>query len=63
MIRRGPTGLQLPEPGMSFYGVPGERDRLVTMAFPAGDDRDGLRAMIDASVEELRAIAPAIGLG
>jgi ubiquinone/menaquinone biosynthesis C-methylase UbiE len=41
----------LPEPGMSFYGVPGERDRLVTVAFPAGDDRDGLRAMIDAAVE------------
>jgi ubiquinone/menaquinone biosynthesis C-methylase UbiE len=42
----------LPEPGMSFYGVPGERDRLVAMAFPAGDDREGLRAMIDAAVED-----------
>ena len=41
----------LPEPGMSFYGVPGERERLVAMAFPAGDDRAGLRAMIDAAVE------------
>ena len=42
----------LPEPGASFYGVAGERDRLVTQAFPAGGDRDGLRAMIDAAVED-----------
>jgi SAM-dependent methyltransferase len=41
----------LPEPAARFYGVPGERDRLVATAFPAGDDRDGLRAMIDASVD------------
>ena len=41
----------LPEPGMSFYGVAGERDRLVATSFPAGDDRARLRAMIDAGVE------------
>jgi ubiquinone/menaquinone biosynthesis C-methylase UbiE len=45
------TDARLPEPTMSFYGVPGERDRLVATAFPAGDDRDVLRAMIDAAVE------------
>ena len=37
----------LPEPTQRFYGVPAERDRLVAMAFPANDDRAGLRAMID----------------
>ncbi len=36
---------------MSFYGVAGERDRLVATSFPAGDDRARLRAMIDAGVE------------
>jgi ubiquinone/menaquinone biosynthesis C-methylase UbiE len=41
----------LPEPELSFYGVPAERDRLIAMSFPAGDDRAGLRAMIDAGVE------------
>jgi ubiquinone/menaquinone biosynthesis C-methylase UbiE len=41
----------LPEPTARFYQVPAERDRLVAMSFPANDDRAGLRAMIDASVE------------
>ena len=41
----------LPEPMVRFYGVPAERDRLVAMSFPAGDDRARLRAMIDGSVE------------
>ena len=41
----------LPEPQARFYQVPAERERLVAMSFPAGDDRAGLRAMIDASVE------------
>jgi ubiquinone/menaquinone biosynthesis C-methylase UbiE len=40
----------LPEPQARFYQVPAERDRLVAMSFPAGDDRPGLRAMIDGSV-------------
>jgi ubiquinone/menaquinone biosynthesis C-methylase UbiE len=40
----------LGEPGMHFYGVPAERERLVAMAYPANDDRAGLRAMIDAAV-------------
>jgi ubiquinone/menaquinone biosynthesis C-methylase UbiE len=41
----------LPGPQERFYGVPTERDRLIAMSFPAGDDRAGLRAMIDAAVE------------
>jgi ubiquinone/menaquinone biosynthesis C-methylase UbiE len=41
----------LPPPSARFYGVPAERDRLIAGSFPAGDDRAGLRAMIDASVE------------
>jgi ubiquinone/menaquinone biosynthesis C-methylase UbiE len=40
----------LPAPPECFYGVPAERDRLIAGSFPAGDDRAGLRAMIDASV-------------
>jgi ubiquinone/menaquinone biosynthesis C-methylase UbiE len=40
----------LPEPEMRFYGVPAERERLLAMAYPASDDRAGLRAMIDAAV-------------
>jgi ubiquinone/menaquinone biosynthesis C-methylase UbiE len=41
----------LPRPAERFYGVAGERDRLVATSFPVGDDRAGLRAMIDAAVE------------
>jgi ubiquinone/menaquinone biosynthesis C-methylase UbiE len=41
----------LGEPAMRFYGVPAERERLVAMAYPAGGDKAGLRAMIDAAVE------------
>jgi SAM-dependent methyltransferase len=41
----------LPEPDVRFYQVPAERERVIAMAFPAGGDRDGLRAMLDASVE------------
>jgi ubiquinone/menaquinone biosynthesis C-methylase UbiE len=44
----------LPEPSMSFYGVPAERERLVGMAYPANDDRAGLRAMIDRAVVDDR---------
>jgi ubiquinone/menaquinone biosynthesis C-methylase UbiE len=41
----------LGEPAIRFYGVPAERERLVAMAHPAGGDKAGLRAMIDAAVE------------
>ncbi|MFL5004814.1 MAG: class I SAM-dependent methyltransferase [Microvirga sp.] len=41
----------LPEPEVRLFGVPAERERVVAMAFPAGGDRDGLRAMLDASVD------------
>ena len=41
----------LPEPQLSFFQVPAERERLVAVAFPANDDRALLRAMIDASVD------------
>jgi ubiquinone/menaquinone biosynthesis C-methylase UbiE len=43
------TGLRQPEE--SFYGLPAELERLVAMAYPLHDDRDGLRAMIEAAVE------------
>jgi hypothetical protein len=49
-LRRLFAAARLPEPATRFYGVPAERDRLVAMAYPAGDDRAGLRAMIDAAV-------------
>jgi SAM-dependent methyltransferase len=41
----------LPEPEARFYQVPAERERVVALSFPEGGDRDGLRAMLDASVE------------
>jgi ubiquinone/menaquinone biosynthesis C-methylase UbiE len=41
----------LPEPKLSRYPVPAELERLVAMAYPEGNDRAGLRAMIEASVE------------
>jgi ubiquinone/menaquinone biosynthesis C-methylase UbiE len=41
----------LPEPAARFYGVPAESERLAAMSFPQGDDRAGLRAMLEASVE------------
>ncbi|MFZ1102896.1 MAG: methyltransferase domain-containing protein [Hyphomicrobiaceae bacterium] len=41
----------LPAPEVHFYQVPAERERVIAMSFPAGGDRDGLRAMLDASVE------------
>ena len=44
-------GAGLPEPHVRRYAVPAELGRLITMAYPAGDDRAGLRAMIEASVE------------
>jgi SAM-dependent methyltransferase len=40
----------LPEPEPHFYGVPAELERLLAMAYPAGDDRAGLRAIFEAAV-------------
>ncbi len=57
-LRRLFADAGLPEPTERFYGVPAERERLVAMAFPAGDDRAALRAMIDAAVE-----GDALGVG
>ena len=45
------AGAGLPEPAIHRYPVPAERERLVAMAYPLGDDRVGLRAMLDAAVE------------
>jgi ubiquinone/menaquinone biosynthesis C-methylase UbiE len=42
---------QLPEPMERFYEVPAELERLLAMAYPAGDDRAGLRAIIEAAVD------------
>lgn len=41
----------LPAPRQRFYQVPVERDALIGMSFPAGDDRALLRTMIDQSVD------------
>ena len=41
----------MPQPAVRFYGVPAERERLVALSHPAGDDRAGLRAMLDAAVD------------
>lgn len=41
----------LGEPEARFYQVPVERDALVALSFPAGGDRAGLKAMLDAAVE------------
>jgi ubiquinone/menaquinone biosynthesis C-methylase UbiE len=48
----------LPAPQARFYQVPVEREAVIAMSFPAGDDRDLLRTMIDRSVE-----GDAMGLG
>lgn len=41
----------LPKPEARFYSAAFELGRLVEGSFPAGDDRAGLRAMLEASVE------------
>jgi ubiquinone/menaquinone biosynthesis C-methylase UbiE len=43
------AGLAAPEE--RFYNLSVERERLIAVSFPAGDDRAGLRAMLDASVD------------
>jgi len=41
----------LPAPRPRFYQVPAERDALIDMSFPVGDDRTLLSVMIDQSVD------------
>ncbi len=41
----------LPHPSIRTYQVPAERERLIAVSFPADDDRERLRCMIDASVD------------
>jgi ubiquinone/menaquinone biosynthesis C-methylase UbiE len=41
----------LPKPTERFYGVPAELERLLAMAYPANDDRAGLRAMLEAAAD------------
>ncbi len=41
----------LPAPSSKTYQVPVERERLIAMSFPLGDDREQLRHMIDTSVD------------
>jgi SAM-dependent methyltransferase len=38
-------------PTERFYTVPAELERLLAMAYPPGDERAGLRALIEAAVE------------
>jgi ubiquinone/menaquinone biosynthesis C-methylase UbiE len=45
------AGAGLPEPQIHRYQVPAERERLIVMSYPAGDDRAKLRAMLDAAVD------------
>jgi len=45
------AGTGLPQPAEHFYAVPAELERLLAMAYPANDDRTGLRAMIEAGVD------------
>lgn len=44
-------GAGLTAPEESYYAVPAERDRLIAISYPLNDDRQGLRRMIDASVD------------
>jgi ubiquinone/menaquinone biosynthesis C-methylase UbiE len=43
--------LGLPAPAQKFFQVPAEREQTILRAFPEGDDRDGLRRLINAAVE------------
>ncbi len=42
---------RLPEPMERLYEVPAELERLLAMAYPAGNDRVGLRAIIEEAVD------------
>jgi ubiquinone/menaquinone biosynthesis C-methylase UbiE len=46
------AGAGLPPPTQTFYRVPTEREGLIAGSFPANDDRDLLRRMIDESVDD-----------
>lgn len=41
----------LPAPRTRFFKIPTERDSLAAGSFPDGDDREGLRRLIDESVD------------
>src|SRR5262245_45239859 len=41
----------LPIPSQRFFRVPAEREQLIARSFPANDDRELLRRMIDDSVD------------
>jgi ubiquinone/menaquinone biosynthesis C-methylase UbiE len=41
----------LPVPTETFYQVPIELERLLKVSFPAGDDREGVRALIRDSID------------
>jgi ubiquinone/menaquinone biosynthesis C-methylase UbiE len=41
----------LPKPTVTFYQVPVELEALLKVSFPAGDDREGVRAMIRDSID------------
>jgi ubiquinone/menaquinone biosynthesis C-methylase UbiE len=41
----------LPDPEARFYEVPFTLEEMVTRSFPAGEDRNGLRAILEASVD------------
>jgi len=45
------TGSGLSQPAEHFYAVPAELERLLAMAYPANNDRAGLRSMIEATVD------------
>lgn len=45
------AGAGLREPAQRFYQIPVERERLIAGSFPVGDDRAGLRAMLDAAID------------
>jgi hypothetical protein len=45
------TETGLPQPAESLYAVPAEMERLLAMAYPANNDRAGLREMIEATVD------------
>ena len=46
------AGAGLPSPERRFFQVPAEREQMVKRSFPAGADYDGLRRVIDTSVDD-----------
>ena len=45
------AGAKLPAPTARFYQVTADMDDLIARSFPVNDDRDGLRRLIEASVD------------